>query len=462
MGARVYSGAATPTTITGSITNVSTSVTIASATNWLTSGQFSVVIDPGLAGEEKCLATLSGTTLTFVTRGYDNTTAASHNSGAVIYPVPTAIDFSEANTHVNASSAVHGAAGTIVGTTDTQTLTNKDLSSSTNIFPAQIVAGKNAIINGGMDIWQRGTSFSSTGSIIYTADRWQLGSGVTSGQFTISQISSGLTGFQYAMRIQRNSGSTSTAIVNLQYNLESKESYRFAGQNVIVSFYARAGSNFSASSNTIYTPIISGTGTDQNINGGFTGQTTVNNVGQVLTTSWQRFTVSGSVASTATQLAFYFAATSTGTAGANDYFDITGVQLELGSTATTFSRAGGSIGGELALCQRYYQRIGAGSANSGDILFFGSAQSSTLIAGLLSVVATLRTSPSISTPTPSTSFRVYDGANVITPSAIGLYGGSPLQAISIAITVSGATQYRPYFLIPANAVAAYIEISAEL
>ena len=139
MGARVYTGAATPTTITSSITNVSTSVTIASATNWLTSGQFSVVIDPGLSGEEKSLATLSGTTLTFVTRGYDNTTAASHNSGASIYPVPTAIDFSEANTHVNASSAVHGVAGTIVGTTDTQTLTNKDLTSGTNTFPATLV-----------------------------------------------------------------------------------------------------------------------------------------------------------------------------------------------------------------------------------------------------------------------------------------------------------------------------------
>ena len=131
MGARVYTGAASPTTITSSITNVSTSVTIASATNWLTSGQFSVVIDPGLAGEEKCLATLSGTTLTFVTRGYDNTTAASHNSGAVIYPVPTAVDFSEANTHVNASSAVHGLTGTVVGTTDTQTLTNKTFTSPT-------------------------------------------------------------------------------------------------------------------------------------------------------------------------------------------------------------------------------------------------------------------------------------------------------------------------------------------
>lgn len=139
MSARVYTGAATPTTLSGSITNVSTSGTITVATNWLTSGQFSIVVDPGLAGEEKILCTLSGTTLTFITRGYDGTTAASHNSGAVVYPVPTAIDFSEANTHVNASSAVHGLAGSVVGTTDTQVLTNKDLTSGTNTFPATLV-----------------------------------------------------------------------------------------------------------------------------------------------------------------------------------------------------------------------------------------------------------------------------------------------------------------------------------
>lgn len=139
MSARVYAGAATPTTLSGSITNVSTSGTITIATNWLTSGQFSIVVDPGLSGEEKILCTLSGTTLTFITRGYDGTTAASHNSGAVVYPVPTAIDFLEANTHVNASSAVHGLAGSVVGTTDTQVLTNKDLTSGTNTFPATLV-----------------------------------------------------------------------------------------------------------------------------------------------------------------------------------------------------------------------------------------------------------------------------------------------------------------------------------
>lgn len=131
MARREYKGAATPTTLSASITNSATSLTITDATNWPT-GSFSLVIDPGLAGEEKILATSrSGTTVTLTTRGYDNTSASSHTSGAVIYPVPTAIDFDEANSHVNSSSGVHGLTGSVVGTTDTQTLTNKALSDST-------------------------------------------------------------------------------------------------------------------------------------------------------------------------------------------------------------------------------------------------------------------------------------------------------------------------------------------
>lgn len=129
MARREYKGAATPTTLVSSITNVSTSLTVTDATNWPT-GSFSFVIDPGLAGEEKILATSrTGTTVNITTRGYDNTTASSHNAGAITYPVPTAVDFDEANNHVNATTGVHGLTGAVVGTTDTQTLSAKTLTS---------------------------------------------------------------------------------------------------------------------------------------------------------------------------------------------------------------------------------------------------------------------------------------------------------------------------------------------
>jgi len=134
MSRREYKGAATPCTIVSTITSSSTTISISDATNWPT-GSFSIVIDPGLAGEEKLLITSrTSTTLTVTTRGYDNTTASAHTTGAIIYPVPTAIDFDEANSHVNSTAGttgIHGLTGALVGTTDTQTLTNKSLSDST-------------------------------------------------------------------------------------------------------------------------------------------------------------------------------------------------------------------------------------------------------------------------------------------------------------------------------------------
>jgi hypothetical protein len=99
---RKYAGAAVATTITGTINAGATSITIAAYTGWPNgSDPFYVVIDPGTASEEKVLVTRTGstdTTLNVTTRGVDGTTAASHTSGATIYPVFTATDADEANT----------------------------------------------------------------------------------------------------------------------------------------------------------------------------------------------------------------------------------------------------------------------------------------------------------------------------------------------------------------------------
>lgn len=93
-----YSGAAASTTTTNSLGTSDTSVNIASTTGWPSSAgvPFYVVLSPGTSAEEKCRATISGSTLT-LTRGQDGTTGQTHASGSTIYPVFTAVEADEAN-----------------------------------------------------------------------------------------------------------------------------------------------------------------------------------------------------------------------------------------------------------------------------------------------------------------------------------------------------------------------------
>jgi len=214
---------------------------------------------------------------------------------------------------------------------------------------------RNAVLNGSLNVWQRGTSFAYVGGQQYTADRWFLGSGALGR--TVSRQTASLTGFQYCARVQRDSANTNTSIIKLMQTFETVNSLPFAGQTITFSFYARAGANYSATSNGLLVNVRSGTGTDQNIDTGYTGSADVILQTATLTTSWQRFTYTGSVASTATEIGFILQETPVGTAGAADYFEVTGVQLEVGSQATPYAPATPTYATELAACQRYLPSV---------------------------------------------------------------------------------------------------------
>lgn len=139
---REYAGGAKPAQLTATLGGSTADLTITcdDLSNYPTgaTGPFYIVIDRGLAAEEKilCESRSSNTISVYNTgltngRGADGTSVISHSSGATVEHVFTATDADEANAHVNASSAVHGLSGSVVGTSDTQTLTNKTLTSPT-------------------------------------------------------------------------------------------------------------------------------------------------------------------------------------------------------------------------------------------------------------------------------------------------------------------------------------------
>lgn len=215
---------------------------------------------------------------------------------------------------------------------------------------------KNNIINGAFDIWQRTASLSVTANVItYTADRWAAYS--LDNALTIARITatSGIQGF--GLKLQRNAGQTGTNSVNIAQSAESINSVPLAGKTITLTFRAKAGANLSSSGLSVSSRISTGTGTDQNRLNGFTGQVDFTQV-NTLTTSFQTFTQTVTLAAGINQFAVVFFYVPTGTAGADDSVTIEQVSLTEGSTPPPFSRFGKDIEGELAACLRYYERLG--------------------------------------------------------------------------------------------------------
>ena len=155
MTTRKYSSRSQQTTLAGALNSTATSVVVVSASALLggatiTAGEtFTAVIDPDTALEEIVdITAVSSNTLT-ITRGVENAgTGQAHSAGAAVRHMAIGRDFREANTHIEATSAVHGITGSVVGTTDTQTLTNKTIDTASNtITGAVTLTGTQTLTN---------------------------------------------------------------------------------------------------------------------------------------------------------------------------------------------------------------------------------------------------------------------------------------------------------------------------
>ena len=322
---------------------------------------------------------------------------------------------------------------------------------------------RNCVLNSSFNVWQRGTSFTGGTASTYSADRWVAYRNGTAGSTFSRQVTNDTTNLpfiQYCMRVARDSGNTSTTNIQLIQSLESVNSIPYAGKQVTLSFYARAGANFSAASSNLNILLQTGTGTDQSTATGYTGGANPINTTQAITTTWTRYTMTAvTLASTATEVGMQFYYTPVGTAGANDYFEITGVMLEVGSQASPYTPATPTYATELAACQRYYQLVASGTTK---VVANLAAYDTTSVYGVYSNKVSMRAAPTLAITSGTNYFKVWGvGNGGDACDVVGLDNASPEQIRFFVNALITVTQGYSYWLETNNASAS-LALASEL
>lgn len=217
-------------------------------------------------------------------------------------------------------------------------------------------AGKNKVINADFGIWQRGTSFTFTGSAGMTADRFEGSSG-TGGVATFSRQTftpgvAPVNGYAGTYYIDANYTTSGTSTVMLEHKIEDVTT--FANQPITFSFWGKV----STGTHTITPEVVQRFGT------GGSGAVVSSGTDVTFTTSWVRYSVSINVPAITGKTVGAGSSTSVrlkvGTSGIKT-FSTWGWQAEYGSKLTPFQTAGGgSPQEELSMCQRYFQTYGGG------------------------------------------------------------------------------------------------------
>ena len=321
---------------------------------------------------------------------------------------------------------------------------------------AQVLPGQgaptftNLLDNGAFAIAQRGTTaktgITTTGTYLW--DRWAGYSG-TATSMSLTNLSSGLptgTGipvFTAGAQVQRTAAQTGVLPVCLLQEIPTADVTPIAGQPVTLSFWAQAGSNFSAASSNLTLKISTGTGSDEGISnivsaGVFTtGGTTPVNTTQAITTTWQRYALTGTLPATATEAAVQICFIPVGTAGTNDYFQVTGVQLNQGTTVANFEVR--PLGIETTKDQRYFWAINEPAAG----IAVGQGVLTTTTSCTLSIPTpvTMRVAPTISfggTALSTSTFRITNTANSTLASTF-LVAGAGQTANNLTLTATLTT-----------------------
>lgn len=327
----------------------------------------------------------------------------------------------------------------------------------------------NAIINGAFEINQRNFSSSSSGG--YGFDRWRTSTDGVGLTYTAQSFTPGaapVAGYE-AKNFARlvTTGQTSTGTYSLlEQPIEDVRS--FAGQTITISFWAKAASGTPKIALEFYRYYGSG--------GSPSADEPLTVSAVTISTSWTRYSVTyampsisgktvGSTTPGAVVLGMWVSAGSSFNARASSIgiqsntFDIWGVQVEAGSTATAFKRNAPSIQAELAACQRYYQRFGG--LNTYQTFGWGLADQSTTAIINVPLPVTMRVAPA---SVEFSTLNLTTGGTNTAVTGLTILSSNSGNGIAVVYptTSGGLTQYRPYGLTANNSTSGYLGLSAEL
>ena len=306
----------------------------------------------------------------------------------------------------------------------------------------------NAVINGGMDISQRGSSFIPNTVTAYSLDRWAITSDASTGNTVEWDSADVPTGLRYAAKITTGSASSR---VRFKQAIENANIESFQGMTVTLSAYVKLTS-FSGN----LTANVNYSTTTDALSSLTTALVTGSAIAGSATTAWTRVQFSFAVPSNTFGLSFDFIPDSAQAIGS--ITRISGVQLEAGAVATPFHRNAPSIQAELAACQRYYYRNTSTANNTR--FSYGLQTSSTGAEAIVYLPVELRVVP---TAVESSAILWTDGSTFnATISSASIYQVGTTKTIQVAVVfpTNGAVRYPGY--IAAVSSGAYIGFSAEL
>lgn len=344
---------------------------------------------------------------------------------------------------------------------------------------------KNRIINGGMVIDQRNAGASVTvnnaSNNTFSVDRWQGAGETLDGVFTLQRSTVAPVGFTNSLLATVTTADASIGASQRYFVQQRVEGFNWAdlgwgaadAQSATLSFWVRSsitgtygGSMRNSAGNRSYpfTYAISAANTWEYKTVIVTGDTTGtwlsdNGIGVFVTLG---LGVGSSLSGTAGSWAASSLWSATGatnwisTNGATFY--ITGVQLERGSTATSFDFR--PYGTELMLCQRYYYQISPAASNS--LFGLAFAASSTQAGMPISSPVTMRATPTLTQTGTASDYKLNIPGSTTCSSVPTLDGISNQQIQQVTFTVASGLTSATCVQPRSNSSTAYLGLSAEL